>query len=113
MDNSKVPRFGQLGKPEILFWILRITLGFVVAACFLLAHYYYFGENANSSSDVHTPDWHTMRDMVVCIDKLSSDKNSTYSNERKPVHFVFIGDSRIRQHFLNFFKVKKKNLPFQ
>lgn len=87
---------------------LKIALGFVVASlltCFTLASYFYENASRANLSDVITSDWYTVRDMVVCIDNLSSDNNST-SNESKPVHFVFIGDSRIRQHFLNFFKVK-------
>ncbi len=87
---------------------LKIAFGLFIIASGLITYFafltFFNGENTNPS-DVTTPDWHTMRDMVVCIDRLSSDNDSS-SDERKPVHFVFIGDSRIRQHFLNFFKVK-------
>ncbi len=89
--------------------IFKIVLGFFVPS--LITYFAFgsisFGFNSNRANlfDVTIiPYWHTMRDMVVCIDKLSSDNNST-SKGSKPVHFVFIGDSRIRQHFLNFFKV--------
>jgi hypothetical protein len=94
------------------FWGLGF---FSLAACFaLLIDYHprhYFGANANSS-DVfvtHNIEWHTRRDLAVCIDKLSSstDKisSSPFNGKKSAVHLVFIGDSRIRQHFLNFFKV--------
>ena len=99
------------------FWGLGF---FSLAACFaLLIDYHprhYFGANNENSSDVfvtHNIEWHTRRDLAVCIDKLSSSSTSSaekissnpFNGKKSAVHLVFIGDSRIRQHFLNFFKV--------
>ena len=86
---------------------LKISIGLTNAVAivfFVLITSSYFGKNVNAST-VTTSNWHTRGDMVKCIDKLSDGENRNTSRERKFVHFVFIGDSRIRQHFLNFFKV--------
>ena len=42
--------------------------------------------------------WYTIKDAVNCL---------TESKTAKKLHFAFIGDSRIRQQFLNFLKVSK------
>jgi hypothetical protein len=50
------------------------------------------------------------RVMVTHLDVITSENVASYSgtrnfSKRKTLHFVFIGDSRIRQHFLNVLKV--------
>jgi hypothetical protein len=111
MDNSKFicPAFLFLRCEELHIFsqFFKMSIGFinvVAIVYFVLIASSYFGKNVNSST-VTTPNWHTRGDMVMCIDKLSNGENRSTLRERKFVHFVFIGDSRIRQHFLNFFKV--------
>ncbi|EFX71107.1 hypothetical protein DAPPUDRAFT_112081 [Daphnia pulex] len=50
--------------------------------------------------------WYGKRDTAECLDAISGrtgDGNAASS--RKFLHFVFLGDSRIRQHFYNFLKL--------
>ena len=42
--------------------------------------------------------WYTIKDAVNCLTEIKTAKK---------LHFAFIGDSRIRQQFLNFLKVSK------
>ena len=42
--------------------------------------------------------WYTIKDAVNCL---------TANRKGKRLHFAFIGDSRIRQQFLDFLKVSK------
>jgi hypothetical protein len=54
--------------------------------------------------------WQTFKNIFVnlnvtsLIERNSNEKEIFLQN--KPIHFVFIGDSRIRQHFLNVLKVR-------
>ena len=43
-------------------------------------------------------------DSVRCFDYLLTPETSLSASKRN-LHFAFIGDSRIRQHFINFLKV--------
>ena len=47
---------------------------------------------------------YTVKRTVQCIDTLKRYSMSL-NNNRRNIHFVFLGDSRIRQQFLNFLKV--------
>jgi hypothetical protein len=49
----------------------------------------------------------TPKDIVSCFDdRLRNNNNSNrVVDDEKWLHFAFIGDSRIRQHFYNFLKV--------
>ena len=44
--------------------------------------------------------FYAQRDLVQCLDNISGNDAG-----QKQLHFAFIGDSRIRQHYLNFLKV--------
>ncbi|KAI9562641.1 hypothetical protein GHT06_010095 [Daphnia sinensis] len=43
---------------------------------------------------------YTQADVVKCFDRLSSEGRRTHG----PLHFAFVGDSTIRQHFLSFLR---------
>ncbi|KZS01750.1 Uncharacterized protein APZ42_001491 [Daphnia magna] len=53
---------------------------------------------------------YTVEDAVTCLDDLVSNQDRFPQTGTKPIprrhRFVFIGDSRIRQQYLNFIKVK-------
>ena len=42
--------------------------------------------------------FYTQKEVVQCLDNISCDG-------KQQLHFSFVGDSRIRQHYLNFLKV--------
>jgi hypothetical protein len=47
--------------------------------------------------------------IVACLDFLNQEQtsqNHLSNNEAKELHFVFMGDSRIRQQFFNFLRVR-------
>ena len=57
--------------------------------------------------------WYTIDDVVSCFTEKTTITNnngvppspSSILNKKKSLHIVFMGDSRIRQQFLNFLKV--------
>jgi hypothetical protein len=51
--------------------------------------------------------WYGKRDTAECLDAISGGRmmDGNTASPRKFLHFVFLGDSRIRQHFYNFLKV--------
>jgi hypothetical protein len=51
--------------------------------------------------------WRTTRNVVANLDSVPATYRfcDNKQNSKYKMHFVFIGDSRIRQHFLNFLKV--------
>ena len=44
-------------------------------------------------------------DVVSCVDSMSVHQNETSASRKGKLHFMFIGDSRIRQQFYSFFRV--------
>ncbi|XP_046641005.1 N-acetylneuraminate 9-O-acetyltransferase-like [Daphnia pulicaria] len=51
--------------------------------------------------------WYGKRDTAECLDAISGGRmmDGNTASPRKFLHFVFLGDSRIRQHFYNFLKL--------
>ena len=47
---------------------------------------------------------YTVERTVACLDILNEEQ---HSNKTKELHFVFMGDSRIRQQFFNFLRVSQ------
>lgn len=60
--------------------------------------------------------------VVLCLDAINNEKcyrndckikkQKTYRNFSNKLHFVFMGDSRIRQQFFNFLKVRVHNFSY-
>jgi hypothetical protein len=64
-----------------------------------------------NGSEKYENKWKTIRTLVEILDTKNSENNKNCIEgdnclEEKNTHFVFIGDSRIRQHFLNIIKVR-------
>ena len=47
------------------------------------------------------------RDVAQCLDRMSNHRSEKYTNPSKDInnHFIFVGDSRVRQQFYSFRRV--------